>query len=44
LGHNRGFNWRRNLENCLIWFNLAKIERILKFNDGFEINSQVRNQ
>jgi hypothetical protein len=37
-------DWRENWKNSLIWFNLAKFERNMNFNDEFETNSQVINQ
>jgi len=40
----RGFNWRENLEKSLIWSNLSKIKRNLKFKDVSEMNSQVKSQ
>ena len=44
LDHTRGFNWRGNLEKSLIWSNLSKIKRNLKFKDVSEMNSQVKSQ
>ena len=44
LGHTRGFNWRENLKNSLIWSNLSKIKIKLKFKDVSEANSQVKSE
>jgi hypothetical protein len=42
LRYNWGLNWRENWEMGLIGFNLAKIKRNLKFEDDFEMNSQIK--
>jgi hypothetical protein len=41
--HYWGFKLKKKWKDDLIWFNSAKSERNLKFNDDFETNSQVRN-